>query len=136
MAMDDPWGSPWADEIQHPVKIKGDDFSVKPTTPVKAASLALEQTTNSPWNDAEDDEFGQWAAVAGEEDNGFGFDGADSWESNTGDRHTLTRDDASALSISWKDDNVKSEETIPKLSPSLLPKPADCLLYTSPSPRD
>jgi len=89
MAMDDPWGSPWADETQtpHPIKLKENGFAFKPTTPVKAASLALEQKTSSPWDDPDDDGFGEWAVGTPEKkEKGLGLDGADDgWTSNVGD---------------------------------------------------
>lgn len=139
MAMDDPWGSPWADEIQtpDPVKPKGDDFAVKPTTPVKAATLALEQKTNSPWDDADDDGFGDWAAGSAEEGNGFGLDGADDgWESSTGHglEHGSAGKGSDALSIPWNNGSITPEDGMPKLAPSLLSKSADILRQPSPDP--
>ncbi|KAN0099494.1 hypothetical protein V8E51_013269 [Hyaloscypha variabilis] len=138
MAMDDPWGSPWAEETQtpHPVKLKEDAFAVKPTTPVKAASLALEQKTNSPWDDADDDGFGDWTVGTPEKGKPLGLDGADDgWESNVGNGHGygLTVDGPHAFSSSWNDAATVSEDGIPKLAPSLLPKPPD-ILPRQPSP--
>jgi len=139
MAMDDPWGSPWADEIQtpHPVKPKGDNFAVKPTTPVKAATLALDQKTNSPWGDADDDGFGDWAAGSAEEGNSFGLGGADdSWESSTGHglEHVSTGKGSDALPIPWNNGSITPEDGMPKLAPSLLSKSADILRQSSPDP--
>ncbi|KAE9364406.1 hypothetical protein N431DRAFT_431291 [Stipitochalara longipes BDJ] len=137
--MDDPWGSPWADETQtpHPVKLKEEDFAVKPTTPVKAASLALEQKTNSPWDDADDDGFGDWTVGTPEKGNGLELDGADDgWQSNVGHRlgYGLTVDGSHALSGSWNNVSTVSADGIPKLAPSPLPKPSDILRQPSPDP--
>jgi hypothetical protein len=139
MAMDDPWGSPWADEIQtpHPIKLKEDDFAVKPTTPVKAASLALEQKTNSPWDDADDDGFGDWNTGSAEEERGLGRDGAnDGWESNTGDGlgPGLMGEGSHALSVSWNNGAITPGDGTPKLGPSLFPKHSDILRQPSPDP--
>lgn len=137
--MDDPWGSPWADEIQtpHPVKLKEDDFAVKPTTPIKGASLAPEQKTSSPWDDADDDGFGEWAAGSAEEEVGFGLDGTnDDWKSNTGNGTGpgLTPTGSHALSTSWNNDLTTPQSDTPTLAPSLLPKPPDILRQPSPDP--
>ncbi|KAH8805837.1 hypothetical protein F5884DRAFT_800791 [Xylogone sp. PMI_703] len=57
--MDDPWGSPWADEgpdaIQKPV-----NAIAKPVAPVKESSIG--EKINSPWDD-EDEGFGDWSAA-------------------------------------------------------------------------
>jgi len=139
MAMDDPWGSPWADEIQtpHPVQLKEDDFAVKPTTPVKAASLALAQKTNSPWGDADDDGFGDWNSGSAEEEKGLGLDGAnDGWKSNTGNgfESGLKFEGSHALSTSWESGAITPGDGTPKLGPSLYPKPSNILRQPSPDP--
>jgi len=139
MAMDDPWGSPWADEIQtpHPAKPKADDFAVKPTTPVKAASLALEQKTNSPWDDTDDDDgFGDWTVGSAEGGSGLGLDREnDGWGRNTehGLELDLTNGGSSTPSVQWKDGAVVSEDGMSKLAPSLLAK-SDVLRQPSPDP--
>jgi len=137
--MDDPWGSPWADETQtpRPVELKEDDFAVKPTTPVKAASLALEQKTNSPWDDADDDGFGDWTVGTPEKGNGLGLDGADDgWQSNVEERlgYGLTVDSSQASSGTWNNVAEVPADGMPKLAPSLLPKPSDILRQPSPDP--
>jgi hypothetical protein len=139
MAMDDPWGSPWADETQTPlpVKLNGDDFAVKPTTPVKGTSLALEQKTNSPWDDADDDGFGDWAVGNPEKEQGLGFDGAyDGWTRNDGDErgYDPKLEGSHALSGSWENDATISDDPTPKLGPGLPPKPSDILRQPSPDP--
>jgi hypothetical protein len=129
MDMDDPWGSPWADEIQppHPISTKeSHDVGVvqRPKTPVKASSLALQEKTNSsPWDDANDadDGFGDWAA-----DPGTGLDGAkdDGWGSSLGSDIRFTKPDTNGFSEAWDATPTFPEEDISKLGPSALPKPA------------
>ena len=98
--MDDPWGSsPWADELQEqqPVKTKEDDVGTKPSAPVRASTLTLEEKTESPWGDVSDDGFGEWAALPTEDTGGLGLDGADDdWEQNTGDNGELPNVESSA----------------------------------------
>lgn len=54
--MDDPWGSPWADESSHPLP-NVDTTTKRPVTPDK--QLSLQHATTSPWGD--DGGFGDWA---------------------------------------------------------------------------
>ena len=141
--MDDPWGSPWADEIQHPVigtKVKddGEGNKVRPKTPVKASTLELEEKTNSPWDD-ENDGFGEWAAVPVVEEvkqNGLGFDGAgDTWGSrDTRDNRSEVKDGYSGLSLSWNDHTPTPHEAVPKLASSLMPNSAPIIRQPSPDP--
>jgi hypothetical protein len=142
MDMDDPWGSPWADEIQlsQPVSTKeSHDNAEGPKTPVKASSLALQKQTNSPWdnaNDADDDGFGDWAAAPSEA--GIGLDGAhhgahDGWGDLGGDTH-LTKQDTNGFSAAWNEIPTVPEKDISKLTPSLLPKPTDIARQPSPDP--
>jgi hypothetical protein len=135
--MDDPWGSsPWADElrVQQPVKTKDDDVGTKPSAPVRASTLALEKT-NSPWDDVSDDGFGEWAALPTEDTGGLGIDGADGdWEQNTGDNRELPNVESSTLSAPWNESPSNANENIPKLSPVVLPKPADIARQPSPDP--
>src|SRR3979490_2780028 len=57
--MDDPWGSPWADETPRPLP-KSDELGARgPVTPGKP--FGLNKTSSSPWDD--DDGFGEWAAL-------------------------------------------------------------------------
>lgn len=57
--MDDPWGSPWADETPHPLPKTDGLGSNGPVT--LGNTLGLNETSRSPWND--DDDFGEWAAL-------------------------------------------------------------------------
>lgn len=127
MEMDDPWGSPWADEIQppNPVSTKESyDVGVvqRPKTPVKASSLALqEKTSSSPWDDLNDaeDGFGDWAA-----DPGTGLNGAedDGWGRNLGNDIRFTKPDTNGFSEAWNTAPAIQQEDTLKLGPSGLPK--------------
>ncbi|TVY81160.1 hypothetical protein LSUE1_G006259 [Lachnellula suecica] len=142
MDMDDPWGSPWADEFQpqQPATTKESHDSVgpiqRPQTPVKASSLALQGQTNSPWdeaNDAEDDGFGDWGAVPHE--TAIGLDAAhDGWQKNLDDNTRLTTTDINGFSAAWNDPPAGPGEDISKLAPSLLPKSTDVIRQPSPDP--
>lgn len=136
--MDDPWGSsPWADELQtqQPVKKKHDYVGTKPTAPVRASTLALAEKTNSPWDDVSDDGFGEWAALPTDDTGVLGLDGtSDNWEQNTGDNRELPNVESSALSAPWNESPSNSNVHIPKLSPVLLPKPAEIARQPSPDP--
>ncbi|KAG9235171.1 hypothetical protein BJ875DRAFT_459686 [Amylocarpus encephaloides] len=87
MEMDDPWGSPWADEVQDNVQLtqstqtpEKEQEPIRPTTPLEASSLALQQQTISPWDDNNDGDgaFGAWASMPS--DATFDVDGArDDW---------------------------------------------------------
>jgi hypothetical protein len=57
--MDDPWGSPWADESPRPLPKLDKLVSKNPVTPDKA--LVASQDSRSPWDD--DDGFGEWATL-------------------------------------------------------------------------
>jgi len=127
MDMDDPWGSPWADEIQppHPVSTKESHnvgVGQRPKTPVKASSLALQEKTNSsPWDDAdnEDDGFGDWAGNPGN-----GLDGArdDGWGTDLGGDIPSIKPESNGFSDAWNDMPTIPKEDISKLAPSALPR--------------
>ena len=59
--MDDPWGSPWADEHNNnpdaPLKVE-----VKPGAPAKVLLQESKETPSSPWGES-DDGFGEWASM-------------------------------------------------------------------------
>jgi hypothetical protein len=57
--MDDPWGSPWADEAAHKT-VESDANAVKPKpTIIPPKPVSFDSTTKSPWDD--DEGFGDWA---------------------------------------------------------------------------
>ena len=140
MDMDDPWGSPWADEVQNPVATKESHDVAEELgsrTPVKASSVALQEQTITPWdnpNDGADDGFGDWAAVPSE--TGISLDGAhDGWGMGTGvaDTH-LTKPDTNGLSAGWNAVPRVAEDNISKLAPSLLREPTNITRQPSPDP--
>jgi len=58
--MDDPWGSPWADEAAHKTVNSDDTNAAKPKpTIVPPKPVPFDSTTKSPWDD--DEGFGDWA---------------------------------------------------------------------------
>jgi hypothetical protein len=141
--MDDPWGSPWADEIPkhlndpNPVKTEKRDEEEKPKTPVTASSVALKEQTNSPWAD-DDDGFGEWAAVPSEElkERELGFDGAaDGWDTREENGHkAVLKDDSSGLTLAWNDTATITQDGTPRLAPITLPKSAELARQPSPDP--
>lgn len=134
--MDDPWGSPWAEEevrIHHDLESKKSDAEARPTTPVRATTLALEKKTTSPWDDIDDGGFGGWAAIPEGDNGALGLDGTDEdWQENTEARPQLKQNLPSA--DSWNNDLSTPERVMPQLSPSLMPKFADVSRQPSPDP--
>ena len=131
MDMDDPWGSPWADEVQvpHPITTRNNDEVARPKTPVKTATLALEGKTKSPWDDVGDDGFGEWSSMPTGPGKALGFDGAnDGWDRNTVDDAPLKKENGI---VSLWGDNASISDA-PKLAPSALPKHA--IRQPSPDP--
>jgi hypothetical protein len=57
--MDDPWGSPWADESPRPLPKLDKLVPKRPVTPEK--SLGVNEESKSPWDN--NDAFGEWAAL-------------------------------------------------------------------------
>ncbi|RFU31531.1 hypothetical protein B7463_g4810, partial [Scytalidium lignicola] len=57
--MDDPWGSPWADEGPNAIS-KPQNVIVKPASPARGSPIG--ENVNSPWDD-EDDGFGDWSVA-------------------------------------------------------------------------
>jgi hypothetical protein len=57
--MEDPWGSPWAEETSQPDVKLADQVTHQPVTREK--TTAFEHVNSSPWDDNEG--FGDWAAV-------------------------------------------------------------------------
>ncbi|KAH6665628.1 hypothetical protein B0J14DRAFT_605513 [Halenospora varia] len=135
--MEDPWSSPWADEIQEiqpaepNIPKATSNVAPRPATPIQTTSVALQQHTNSPWNDEEDDEFGGWAAVPTQ--TGVGLDGAnDEWDINAA--QTPLEQVTNEFSTAWSQSLTKEEDPVSKLAPSLLPKDVDVVRQPSPDP--
>lgn len=136
MDMDDPWGSPWAEEevrIRHDLESKKSDTEVRPTTPVRTTTLALEKKTTSPWDDVDDDAFGGWSAIPEGDNGALGLDGMDEdWQGDAEAKAPLKENLPSA--DSWNNDLSIPERVMPQLSPSLMPKFADVARHPSPDP--
>ncbi|KAG4439114.1 hypothetical protein IFR05_005401 [Cadophora sp. M221] len=135
--MDDPWGSsPWADEVQLPNPIKTKENAPRPTTPVPAPKLGLEAKITSPWGDDDDnDGFGDWAALPGEQEQTLGLDGAtDGWGKHLADTGDLTKAPADALSADWDAHHALGSEEPSSLAPSLFPGALEPMRQPSPDP--
>lgn len=135
MDMDDPWGSPWADEAQvhHDEHQQKKDLNVRPTTPVRASTLALEEKTTSPWDDGEDDGFGEWAALPAEDGSARGLDGnQNDWQRNNVVGTRLQEEMLSPLP--WNGIPTTPSASAPSLSPSLMPKATQLIRQPSPDP--
>ncbi|EPE27942.1 hypothetical protein GLAREA_04733 [Glarea lozoyensis ATCC 20868] len=148
--MDDPWGSPWADDanLTQPNKafVKGNDEpdrTAPPTLKFKVSGSNLAQQSNNPfWKDAgaeqDDDGFGNWADVPA--NTGVGLDSAiDGWGGNTGsmgnsrlDKLTPRSDDGSA--VSWGDTSLAQENFVARPAPSLSINAANVVRQPSPDP--
>ncbi|KAF8851214.1 hypothetical protein BDZ45DRAFT_679264 [Acephala macrosclerotiorum] len=136
--MDDPWGSPWADEVQlpKPIKSKGrQDFETRPTTPARVATLSLQEKSNSPWDDAKDDGFGEWATQPAESSRSLGFDGQnDVWDESAPDPAVAPKTDSTVPSPVWNDSQDIQVDGDKKLAPSPFLKLTDLARQPSPDP--
>ena len=99
---------------------------------------ALKGKTTSPWDDGEDDGFGEWAAMPEEEGKGgiLGFDGAgDGWDTKAPEVNRGTvQGDLGGLTLAWDDTPTVSHDKISRLKPSPLPKHAELARQPSPDP--
>ena len=125
--MDDPWGSPWAEEeqFQQPSnrqELKGNPIATHHPA-IKTPALALGGETNSPWdNDGEDDDFGDWSSVPVKADAGgvLELNGHDEkWSGGAGEHGELA-DHTKALAGTWRENTSLSDP--PRLAPSPMPK--------------
>ncbi|RAL61699.1 hypothetical protein DID88_002767 [Monilinia fructigena] len=139
MDMDDPWGSPWADEVNNhdELEIRRID-DVAGGTRVGRASENLRNNVDTTWGTL-DDGFGDWNEDTGEKKGGqhsLGLDGAaEQWNtSKRGGNLEVANDDADALSPAWNDFSTSPAREVPKLSPSLLAKPVTIAREPSPDP--
>ncbi|PBP20147.1 hypothetical protein BUE80_DR009033 [Diplocarpon rosae] len=118
--MDDPWGSPWADEIQIPASIKTKEDVIRPT-PLARAS-AWEEKLNSPWGDDYDGRFRDWTVFSEDTNQTSRVDGAaDGWDRHDADSHEQTL----ALSDHWRMRSTVGYGESSKLAPSILAKSAE-----------
>ncbi|KAB8303629.1 hypothetical protein EYC80_005025 [Monilinia laxa] len=139
MDMDDPWGSPWADEVNNhdELEIRRID-DVADGTRVGEASENLRNNVNTTWGTS-DDGFGDWNEDTGQKKGGqhsLGLDGAaEQWNTpKRGGKLEVENDDVDALSPSWNDFSTSPAREVPKLSPSLLAKPVTIAREPSPDP--
>ncbi|RDL40894.1 uncharacterized protein BP5553_00873 [Venustampulla echinocandica] len=150
MDMDDPWGSPWADEIQppRPVKTTEQFDRVRETPrardPVQASSLALQDQTKSFWGGTnagvsanhDDAGFGDWAAVPSS--SGISLESPnDGWAGGTEDNSSdkgLNKAHTNGFSTGWDDASTALKGPAVKLGPSLLPESTNIARHPSPDP--
>ncbi|TGO69980.1 hypothetical protein BOTNAR_0005g00620 [Botryotinia narcissicola] len=136
MDMDDPWGSPWADELNNDdgLGIRSID-NVTDGIQVGKASEALRNNVNATWGTS-DDGFGDWEEDTGKKKGGLGLDGAaEQWDTpNRGRELEVVKDDVGALSPGWGNSSPSPARAAPKLSPSLLAEPVAISREPSPDP--
>src|SRR4051812_48359095 len=101
--MDDPWGSPWADELQHdtPTPVLKKEVVGTGEVPINVPPV-VEERVRDAWG-TEDDGFGEWATLPaddGEVSGALGLDGAShAWDTkHKGDDGSLTN----GAAVPWK----------------------------------
>ncbi|TGO62647.1 hypothetical protein BCON_0018g00400 [Botryotinia convoluta] len=136
MDMDDPWGSPWADELNNDdgLGVRSID-NVADGNQVGKASEALRNNVNATWGTS-DDGFGDWEEDTEKKKGGLGLDGAaEQWDTpNHGRELEVVNDDVGALSPGWGNSSPSPARAAPKLSPSLLAEPVAISREPSPDP--
>ena len=129
--MDDPWGSPWADQHNNTgVQLKVD---VQPVAPVKVLLQDNKETPSLPWGES-DDGFGEWASMPAdvvEPTRGIQI-GPSSYTWDVADKETGQADELNGHSLSWKyptgaDERYQSS----RLSPQ---EPVQAIREPSPDP--
>jgi hypothetical protein len=134
MVMDDPWGSPWADEIHQAETKPKDEAVVRPLTPVRTMGLVVQN--NSPWNDddGDGDRFGNWAPILVVEEakeKSSGLDRGDGWEiQDTNGDATPKKDDLDETRLPWSDTTA----TLAEGDSSLLAEPVYFVRKPPPDP--
>ncbi|KAF7899154.1 uncharacterized protein EAF01_008367 [Botrytis porri] len=136
MDMDDPWGSPWADELNNDdgLEIRSIDNAAD-RNQVGKASEALRNNVNATLGTS-DDGFGEWGEDTGKKQGGLALDGAaEQWDTpNRGRELEVVKDDVGALSPGWGNYSPSPAHAAPKLSPSLLAEPVAIVREPSPDP--
>ncbi|KFY27387.1 hypothetical protein V493_03525 [Pseudogymnoascus sp. VKM F-4281 (FW-2241)] len=99
--MDDPWGSPWADEAPGTAK-KLDEARPKPIVIATEKQLPFDSGPKSPWDDDDDDE--EWSAnldhVVREQSTATIEDGGAGWNYHQGNGDTpLGKDETTATRV-------------------------------------
>ncbi|APA05884.1 hypothetical protein SS1G_01728 [Sclerotinia sclerotiorum 1980 UF-70] len=134
--MDDPWGSPWADELNNDdgLGIRSIDEAAVGNRVAKA-SEALRKNINTTWGTS-DGGFGDWEDDRGRRKGGLGLDGAEEqWITpKRGMGLEVVKDDSGALSPGWDNFSTSPAPEVPKLSHSLIAKSAAIAREPSPDP--
>ncbi|QSZ34009.1 hypothetical protein DSL72_005589 [Monilinia vaccinii-corymbosi] len=137
--MDDPWGSPWADELNNDDGLatrRTDD--VADATGFGKASETLRNSINTTWGTL-DDGFGGWEEDTRQKkgaQDGLDLDGAaEQWTiPERGGELGMVNDDVGASLPDWNDLSASSAREVPELSPSLLAKYVSIAREPSPDP--
>ncbi|KAI9047281.1 hypothetical protein LZ554_008732 [Drepanopeziza brunnea f. sp. 'monogermtubi'] len=129
--MDDPWGSPWADELHLRSETKRENNATQPATFIRASPLALEENSDSPWGNSGDDGFGDWAALR---DDAGECGREDGWERPSAETVALSQDHANVLSTDWDIHSTIEHDGPLDIAPDPLPRPAEPMRRSSPDP--
>ena len=147
MNLDDPWGSPWADDVQHPFAEPKREVVSAPKPHVKAHLKEEVGIPPSPWGDS-DDGFGDWSAVPAEGTSGdLGLDGASTsasggvWDNAPRDRTAramnekdVPDEELNVHSMPWDESAAATTDVLPNLPGNLLAEPTPILREPSPDP--
>ncbi|KAI6709706.1 hypothetical protein JHW43_007779 [Diplocarpon mali] len=127
--MDDPWGSPWADDIQIPASIKTKE-DVTRRAPLARVS-AWEEKLNSPWGNDDDDRFRGCTALPKNTIQTSGVDtAADNWHRHNAD----SREQTIALPDDWGMRLTAGTRESSNLMPSLLASSAEFIRHPPADP--
>jgi hypothetical protein len=142
MDMDDPWGSPWADELDNDndngrLDNQRINDNGAGNTNVENASNALRNKLDATWGNP-DDGFTDWEADTGMggKKESLGMDvAADQWEVRKPDMQlTVGKDEMGGFGSQWNDFGTSPGREISRLAPSPMAKPRDIAREPSPDP--
>ncbi|PQE24680.1 hypothetical protein CJF32_00006957 [Rutstroemia sp. NJR-2017a WRK4] len=141
--MDDPWGSPWADELDNDndngrLDSQRINDNVAGNTGVENASNALRNKLDATW-DNPNDGFTDWEADTGmgaKKGENLGLDAAaDQWDIRKPDMQlAVGKDDMGGFESQWNDFERSPGREMSKLAPSPMAKPRDIAREPSPDP--
>ncbi|KAM3082956.1 hypothetical protein ACMFMF_002605 [Clarireedia jacksonii] len=142
MDMDDPWGSPWADELDNDNDNRGLDNqrnndNGSGNADVEKASNALRNKLDATWVNSNDG-FTDWEAdtgMGGAKEN-LEMDAAvDQWEIQKPNMQlAVGKDDLGGFEGQWNDFGTSPGREISRLAPSPMAKPRDMAREPSPDP--
>src|SRR4051812_29272929 len=142
MDMDDPWGSPWADELDNDndngrLDNQRINDNVAGNADIEKASNALRNKLDATWVNS-DDGFTDWEAdtgMGGKKEN-LGMDtAADQWTIQKPDMQlAVGKDDMGGFESQWNDFGTSPGREISRLAPSPMAKPRDIAREPSPDP--